>query len=79
MINLQKETYDAIESNLKFVAFARRSLIVMQGESEEIVDKFISEVSQREIDRTRNMNEIDIMLEILTKIKLKNQRSEVMK
>lgn len=79
MINLQKETYEAIESNLKFVAFARRSLIVMQGESEEIVDKFISEVSQREIDRTRNMNEIDIMLEMLTKIKLKNQRSEVMK
>lgn len=70
--------YEMIDRNLKVVAIARRTLILIENESEEVVDRFISEIGQREIERTCNMNEIEIMTEMLMDaIKTKNRKNEV--
>ena len=82
-MDIKKTTYETIEKNLKSIATLRRHLIVISGETEETVDKFISEIGQREIERTRNVGEIDLMMEMLIQMsqneKSKNQKNEVTK
>ena len=72
--------YEIIERSLKNVATARRTLILIENESEEVVDRFISEIGEREIERTRSMSEVEIMMEMLTNaLKAKNKKEEVTK
>ena len=68
MINMKEKNYKGIESCLTQIATLRRTLIVANDEDEETVDKFISEVGAREIERTRNMNEFQLMLEMLSQM-----------
>lgn len=64
-----KFLYDSIESMLKIISVNRRALIAIEGEHEEVVDKFIAEVGGREVDRTRYMNAFEIVCDIITTTK----------
>lgn len=64
-----KFLYDSIESMLKVISVNRRALIAIEGEREEVVDKFIAEVGGREVDRTRYMNGFEVISDLITTTK----------
>lgn len=78
MMSMKEKTYKSIENNLSHIAVVRRILIVKYGEDEETVDKFIAEVGASEVERTQNMNEMEIAFEMMFQMmKCKNNMEEM--